>query len=191
MSLLPQQILPQSAPVGYLDIDGKSVIIEKGWWLLIYNLCLQILGNQGGTGVSSALQALALTDIEAADSDAIALRRPVSSLEVTAFDESQIPESYLPGIARALLLAQDPLLPDPVPLAQPVKAITPTGSVFSYTLPFNGQVAVTGGIVSAIAIVRQGTSVATGAISGLFMGSRGDIVQVTYSSIPTMSFLPT
>jgi len=39
MSLLPSQILPQTVPIGHVDDRGK-VIIDKQWWLLIYNIML-------------------------------------------------------------------------------------------------------------------------------------------------------
>jgi hypothetical protein len=48
MSLLPGQILPPTAPLGTVNADGQ-IIIEKNWWLLLYNMCQQILAGSGAT----------------------------------------------------------------------------------------------------------------------------------------------
>lgn len=191
MSLLPGQILPADTPIGQADEDGR-VTINHDYWLFFYNLALQVLGTSNTGLPSSALQELASLDADASDTDAIVLRRPLSNLEVRTHDltDRVLSSADLPDIYRALLLAQDALLPDPPPRAQPVAAITPTGSPFSYTAAFDGTVAVTGGTVSAISLTRQGTSVATGITTGLFPLSRLDLLQVTYSGAPVMTFLP-
>lgn len=189
MSLLPQQIPPASARLGTVDQDG-NVIADKNYWLFWYNLALQALGS--GPGLPpAALTEMASSDTDAADSDAIVLRRPIGNNTVLSLDPLLAAASEYPDLARALLLAQDPPLQDPVPAAQPSAPITPGGSPYTYTAPFSGCVAVTGGTVSAIAIVRQATSVATGLTVGVFQLSRGDGLKVTYSGVPTMIFLPT
>jgi hypothetical protein len=189
MTLLPQQMLPITTP---LAVQRNGVIfIDKQWWLLLYGLCIQVLGSGTAQGLpSDALQDLAGADTDAADSDAVVLRRPISNLAVELEDPLKISSSDLPDIAMSLLLAQDDLLPDPAPLAPAVSVITPTGSVFTYTAPYAGSVVVTGGTVSAISIARQGTSVSTGLTVGVFPVSRYDQVKVTYSGTPTMSFIP-
>lgn len=188
MSLLPQQIIPQTTPLGRVQQDG-SILIDHNWWLLLYNIC-QSLGI--GQLDPAALVALESADSDAADSDAIALRQPVSNaLMLAQTDPPQVASSDLPDITRALLLSQDGLLPDPHPSAQPVAAITVGASPFTYTAPFAGAVTVTSGTVSVISIIRQGTTVATGAVAGVFPVSRLDQIQVTYSVTPTMRFLPT
>jgi hypothetical protein len=191
VSLLPGQILPYDIPIGQADEDGK-VTIDHDWWLFFYNIGLSVLGINGGGLPSSAIQELASADADAADADAIVLRRALSNLEVRAHDltDRVLSASDFPDLYRALLLAQDALLPDPAPRAQPVAAIAPTGSPFSYTAPFDATIAITGGTVSAIAVIRQGTSVATGITTGLIPLSKFDTVQVTYSGVPTMTFLP-
>lgn len=189
MSLLPGQILPQSAPIGMVREDG-SVIATQDWWLLWYNLCLQSLSG-GGTGLpSDALQDLEGADTDAIDADAIALRLPVANLAVTAQDDP-FPTPSFSDVRNALLLAMDQALPDPPPAAQPVQALTVGASPFSYIAQANGQVSVTAGTVSLIQIIRQGTAVATGLTVGLIMLSRGDTAVITYSATPTMVFLPT
>jgi hypothetical protein len=188
MSLLPGQMLPQTEPLGTVNENG-TVTLSTNYWLLFYNLCLQVLGTNNSGLPSSALQELASADTDAIDADAITLRRPVSNLETRQADYTPS-SSELPDIARALLLAQEPLLPDPQPRAQPVATITPTGSPFTYTAAFDGTVVVTGGTVSALALIRQGTSIALGITTGPVPLSRLDQLQVTYSGAPTMNFLP-
>ena len=187
MSLLPGQIIPQSVPLGKVNADG-TVTIEKDWWLLIYNLII----NSVGTNLPvSALIELAELDADANDTDAIVLRRPISNLEKQIGIDPQISTADLPDIYKALLLAQDGILPDALHQAPPPAAIAPTGSPFTYTALSNGQVAVTGGTVSLIQIVRQGTTIATGLTTGLFVLARLDQFVVTYSVAPTLTFLPT
>lgn len=188
MSLLPGRILPQNQALGRVNEDG-TVTIDKNWWLLIYNLCLQTLGTGGGLPADALIDIESL-DMDAADSDAIVLRQPISNLSVQSADLASTVQDF-PAIATALLLAQDPALQLPQPAAQPVASITVTASPFTYTVPANGTVVVNGGIVSAIAISRQGTSVTTGLIDAVLPVSRLDQVTVTYTGLPTMTFLPT
>lgn len=187
MSLLPSRILPQTEPIGTVN-DDKSVTIDKNWWLLFYNMAAQTLGTGGLP--ASALIELGALDADAADSDAIALRQSIANLNAQLPDLPPTQANF-PDIARALLLAQDAILPDPAPLAQPALTITVGASPFSYTASFNGSVAVTGGTVSLIQLIRQGVTVATGLTAGLIPVSRADVVKVTWSGTPAMIFLPT
>jgi hypothetical protein len=58
MSLLPNQIIPQTVPFGRVSEDGL-VIIQENWWLLIYQLCEQVPANgQGATTAQLANMAL-------------------------------------------------------------------------------------------------------------------------------------
>jgi hypothetical protein len=71
------------------------------------------------------------------------------------------------------------------------KNITPTGSPFAYTAPANGSLIINGGTVSAITLTRPGdTAVTLGQTGGLVSVQAGDVVTVTYSVAPTMTFLP-
>lgn len=53
MSLLPEQIIPETVPLGEMLPDGK-VKIAHNWWLLFYNLWLNVLG--GGSGQASSVE---------------------------------------------------------------------------------------------------------------------------------------
>lgn len=190
MSLLPGQILPQSTPIGTVREDG-TVIADTNWWLLWYNLVLNTLGNGSGLP-SDALIDLESADIDAVGTDSAVLRQPLSNALIQALQPSDVVvcTDDLPDLQKALLLVQDPLLPDPQPRAQPVQSVTVGASPFTYTAAFDGTIATTGGTVSAISLIRQGTSVATGITTGLIPLSRADAVQITYSATPTVTFLP-
>lgn len=210
MSLLPSQILPQTIPFGKVDKDG-NVIIEKDWFLLLYNLCANTIGTgssgtsggnpgggggtpTGGTGgavaglPASALTELSALDSDIADADAISTRAAIAALaNLFPIDPDAISPS---DIRNALILAQDALPQDPIPAAQPTASVSPTGSPFTYTAPFNGQLSCTAGTVSLIQITRQGVTVATGLTTGLIPLSRGDAAVISYSGAPTLVFLP-
>lgn len=192
MSLLPQSILPASHLIGRVDENG-NVLLEQNWWLLIYNLCQNVLGlGAGGTsGLSqAALIDLASLDSDADDADAIVLRQPIANSSVTVQEPEIDAFALRLPLSNALLLAQEPTLADPPPLAQPSSVISVGGSPFTYTAPFAGSVVITGGTVTSISFIRQGTSVATGLTSGIVPVSRYDQVQVAYMSLPTMTFIP-
>lgn len=181
MSLLPQTILPFTASWGTVDKEG-NVQINKNWWLFLWNLGNQTLGS-GTSGLpASALEEMAGVDTDASNADAVSLRSPLEALAAL------MPSEGDPVPRPDVNYGQD--LPDSAPLAQPVASITPTGSPFTYTAPFGGSVAVTGGTVSAISVSRQGTSVSTGVTVGLIPVARFDQVVVTYTGAPTMTFIP-
>ena len=51
MSLLPNQIIPQTMPWGTANQDG-TVTVAHDWWLFLYNLAEQVLSN--GSGATTA-----------------------------------------------------------------------------------------------------------------------------------------
>lgn len=188
MSLLPEQILPETASLGRADSQG-SVLIDHNWYLFLYNLALQVLGS--GTAQSfpaSAVIELASAESDAADTDAVVLRQPVVDLERQLGD---IPDPVPFGtIAETVQYAQEPLLQDPVPMAQPAVTVTVSASPFVYTTLSNGAVVVSGGTVSALAVVRQGTSIGAGVVAGVIPVRRLDQISITYTAAPTVTFLP-
>lgn len=70
-----------------------------------------------------------------------------------------------------------------------VSAITVGASPFAFTASQRGTVAVSGGTLTSVVINRAGTSVSLGTSRSVSVAP-GDIVTVTYSVLPTMSFLP-
>ena len=172
-SALPQQILSQSEQFGYVDESGR-VFIDINWYLLLYNISSHVLGaastQGGGTSPSpiSSIDLIAFVDLDAAGTD--------------------VPQAYRQDLNTRLL--QD-VLPDPVPQAQPAAPVTVGASPYTWSAPFTGCLSITGGTVSAISIIRQGTTVATGITAGLVPVSKLDQVKITYSVLPTVVFLPT
>lgn len=73
-----------------------------------------------------------------------------------------------------------------------VSGITVGSSPFVYTAPVVGQVVISGGTVSKIEISRDvGTTFFTiGLTSGMFLLKEQDELRVTYSAMPTMTFIP-
>jgi len=68
-------------------------------------------------------------------------------------------------------------------------AIAVTASPFTYAAPKRGFVIVNGGTVSLIKFTRS-ASYTTGQTQGVFPVSSGDMLTVTYSALPTMTFVP-
>ena len=68
--------------------------------------------------------------------------------------------------------------------------ITVGASPFKYTVPSKGVVVISGGTVSLVQLTRATTTIPIGAVSGVVPVGAGDILTVTYSAIPAMSFLP-
>ena len=68
--------------------------------------------------------------------------------------------------------------------------ITVGVSPYAYTAQSNGHVVVTGGTVSAISLTRVSAH-ATGFTAGFIPVGNKDVVTVTYTVAPTMTFIPT
>lgn len=70
--------------------------------------------------------------------------------------------------------------------------ITPGASPYAYSALVKGSVIVSGGTVSAIAFSRDGTTFyTTGQTAGMFTLNAQDRLRVTYTVLPTMTFVPT
>jgi len=64
-------------------------------------------------------------------------------------------------------------------------------SPYAYTVSTYGNLVVNGGTVSSITITRPGGSaVNIGVVAGMFPVQAGDVVTVTYTVAPTMTFIP-
>lgn len=77
----------------------------------------------------------------------------------------------------------------------PLTAAQIGASPFSYQAPRKGFVIISGGTVSAIAFSRTlgppPVFYATGLTAGIFPVSQNDVLRVTYSGKPVMTFVPT
>lgn len=65
-----------------------------------------------------------------------------------------------------------------------------TASPYSFLAGGRGNLLVTGGTVTQITLQRGTTILATGLTSGFIPVANGDIVEVTYSVAPTVTFVP-
>jgi hypothetical protein len=63
-------------------------------------------------------------------------------------------------------------------------------SPFSYTAPVKGFVIVKGGTVSSITFTRSVTTV-TGQTAGIFPLNQGDTLTVSYTGLPSLTWVPT
>lgn len=76
-------------------------------------------------------------------------------------------------------------------ISDPAVAITVSASPFSYAALRAGNTIVNGGTVSAISISRDGTTFyVTGQTFGVFPMAQNDLLKVTYTVAPTITFLP-
>lgn len=74
-------------------------------------------------------------------------------------------------------------------LPQSEVALTVGASPFTYQALIKGQVIISGGTVSAIAISRDGvTFYSTGQTAGTFQLCTGDRIRVTHTGAPSMTF---
>ena len=185
--LLPGQIPPQTIPLVEQSPTGE-MIVDINWYLYFYNLGKNVLMGPSGFIPMSPSASISLINSDVVDSDAMQAPRQILNAMLLQADQDISPS--LRDMQNALLLAQDSLLPDVTPAAQPVATITVGASPFTYTVQFNGSLSVSGGSVSAIAVIRQGVTVATGLTAGLVPLSRMDQIRITYTVAPVAVFLP-
>jgi predicted Rossmann-fold nucleotide-binding protein len=68
-------------------------------------------------------------------------------------------------------------------------AVAVGASPFDYKVPGTGAVIVTGGTVTALSYGRNGTFTALGVIVGIIPLSKGDTLRITYTVLPTVTFV--
>lgn len=71
-----------------------------------------------------------------------------------------------------------------------VQSISLSPSPMSFVSSANGTLAVVGGSVSAITLTRGGSTVNLGTSTRLIPVSNADVVAITYTGTPTMTFIP-
>ncbi len=71
----------------------------------------------------------------------------------------------------------------------PAAAVTLGASPYNYTADSDGLVIVVGGTVSALAYGRNGAFTTLGIVAGLVPAKSGDVVRITYTVAPTVSFI--
>jgi hypothetical protein len=68
--------------------------------------------------------------------------------------------------------------------------VVPTASPFIFTAPRKGMVMVSGGTVSLIQFNRSGVNINTGQTSGTIVVAQNDVIRVTYTVRPVITFAP-
>jgi hypothetical protein len=68
--------------------------------------------------------------------------------------------------------------------------VTVLPSPFVFTAPRKGMVMLSGGTVSLVQLNRSGTNINTGQTSGTIVVAQGDVIRVTYTVKPVMTFVP-
>jgi hypothetical protein len=132
---------------------------------------------------------MAAADTDVIGSD-IALNRHQIEILLNLLPLDPVNPPSVSDVVNALVLAQDALLPNAIPQAQPIASVAPTGSPFTWTAPFDGLLSVTSGTVSQIDIIRTGVTTGTGLTIGLIPLSRADQAKITYTGAPVLHFLP-
>lgn len=77
-----------------------------------------------------------------------------------------------------------------LPSKRAAGSITVGASPYSYTATSNGMAIVAGGTVSSIEYGRNGVYTDIGVIAGVVPTQAFDVVRVTYTVAPTMTFVP-
>lgn len=74
-----------------------------------------------------------------------------------------------------------------------VEPVTLTGSPYVYSATKKGCVIINGGTVSAVAFSRDGgtTYYTVGTVAGMFTVNASDLLKITYTVAPTVTFVPT
>jgi len=72
-----------------------------------------------------------------------------------------------------------------------ISVVAVSSSPFTYKAPVGGTVIIQGGTVTQVQFSRDGASFyITGQTNGMFPVSQGDLLMVTYSVPPNMTFVP-
>lgn len=184
MSVLPNLLPPQSTPLCIPNANG-SLIIDQTWYLFLYHLWTVTLSAGTGAVLFPDATNIPMVDSDVVDSDALAARQQALNI-LAMLTEPEIP------VRLTDPLVLDALLPDPsTRAAQPSAVITPGASPSTYTALANGCLAVSGGTVTAIHLIRQGVNTNLGLTSGMFPLSRLDQLVITYTGVPQVVFFPT
>lgn len=78
MSLLPQQIPPQTTQLGTSDASGR-VTIDQNWWLFLFNIGKQVLSGPTAPIPLPPAVSIALSDDDLSDVDALQDRQAIAS----------------------------------------------------------------------------------------------------------------
>ncbi|MEN6505018.1 MAG: hypothetical protein ABFD92_10790 [Planctomycetaceae bacterium] len=74
--------------------------------------------------------------------------------------------------------------------ATPFASVTRTSSPMSYTASGSGHLNINGGSISGLSLRRAGSTITLSATTLMIPMSNGDLVTITYTGSPTLTFIP-
>jgi len=173
------------ARVQFTDKDGRLTPAAVRALNLLFSRVGGTLGDSGNdTYASSGPSASDYADVMAlAESQALAetFLQPVLADELAPMDSQ--PEA-------ASAVSEMVFAPTPDRAMSAVESVTPGASPATVTADRDGYLVIAGGTVSVLEYVRAGSATDTGVVAGLFPILVGDAMKITYSSAPTVTFIP-
>lgn len=185
--------------------DGRANPI---WFQFFVQLWRRTGNGTGGDGQLTVADVLSYETTTAPTSsdglrDTLGLEATLAQLASNQIDPTAVEMTMAPssGASSLLeLLQASPSIPDPLAevvmalmsdsmSAQAAKSVTLGASPATYTATYRQTLHITGGTISAIALVRSGTSLALATTTNLIELSPGDQVTVTYTVLPTTTVL--
>lgn len=100
MSLLPNQILPQTVPIGTVNED-KTVTMEHDWWLFFYNVFLNALTPNGTPVVDIIANEVFAPRITLPTIDQV-----LNQIQIETFLPRQTPKISFPSDSQNILANQ-------------------------------------------------------------------------------------
>lgn len=193
---LPNFSFPQTT-FQFVDQNG---VITTPWLQLLTQLFYRTGGTipniPGDDALQSMLTGLTAEIVSSSDVEGSALIGLMSqgfqkSDQQKAEIQSQAPASN-PDLRSVLLSkAFEGGASGDVARSFATQAITVGASPYSYQAPSSGSVFISGGTVNAVAFSRDGTTfIGAGVTAGIVPVRKKDIVRVTYTVAPTMTFVP-
>ena len=174
-----------------VDADGR---ITPVWRSLIAKLWANQGGGSASLGALVAGNANQVFNVApaTAGTDAVPLAQANTLYAPIAGGQTQIfaVGNALPGTNNAIRRAQcEGLFIAFVGTGAAIQAVTVGISPYTYTATTGGTLAVTAGTVTGVTLTRAGVTAAVAV--GNIPVRNGDAVAITYTAVPTVSFIPT
>ncbi|MCR4302005.1 MAG: hypothetical protein NUV51_10375 [Sulfuricaulis sp.] len=185
------------ARVQFTDKDGRLTPAAVRALNLLFSRVGGTLGDSGNDTYASGPSASDYADVMAlAESQALAetFLQPVLADELAPTCYQPIVQAELAPMdsqpEAASAVSEMVFAPTPDRAMSAVEAVTPGASPATVTADRDGYLVVAGGTVSVLEYVRAGSATDTGVVAGLFPILVGDAMTITYSSVPTVTFIP-
>lgn len=99
-------------------------------------------------------------------------------------------DGFLTDYGRRWLNGLQTAVGGALPTDKSAEGLTPSASPYSFTATSTGRVAISGGTVSLVRVGRLDSFFDVGQVAGLVPVRKGDVVEITYTVAPTVTFLP-